>query len=55
MLKRSSDAWHSCMGSDGVTIHGGAQCEDVALRDVGSAGGRWMVGLDDLRGLFQPA
>jgi len=29
-------------------------CGDVALRDVGSVGGRWTVGLDDLRGLFQP-
>ena len=31
----------SCTGSGGVTIHGGVQCGDVALRDVGSgcAGG----------------
>ena len=31
-------------------------CVDVALRDVGSGrGGGWlMVGLGDLRGLFQP-
>ena len=28
---------------------------DVALRDtVGNTDGRWMVGLGDLRGLFQP-
>jgi len=30
---------------------------DVAMRDtwsVGNIGGRWMVGLDDPRGLFQP-
>ena len=26
-------------------------CRDVALRAVVSIGGRWMVGLDDLRGL----
>ena len=32
------------------------KCVDAALRDVvvGNTGGRWMVGLDDLRGLFQP-
>ena len=31
-------------------------CEDVALRDVvsGHGEGGLMVGLDDLRGLFQP-
>ena len=27
---------------------------DVAQRDVGSIGVRWMVELYDLRGLFQP-
>lgn len=27
---------------------------DVAPRAVGSAGGRWVVGLNDLGGLFQP-
>jgi len=30
---------------------------DIVLRDVGywgNIGGRWMVGLDDLGGLFQP-
>ena len=32
--------WHSCTGSDGVTIHGGVQnCGEVALRDVGSGDG----------------
>ena len=47
--------WHSCTGSGGVTVHGGVQCGDVALRDVGSGhGGVGWVGLDDLRSLFQP-
>jgi len=42
--------WHSCTGRCGVTIHGGVQCGDVALRDVGSGhGGVGWVGLDDLR------
>jgi len=42
--------WYSCTGRCGVTIHGGVQCGDVALRDVGSGHGEvgW-VGLDDLR------
>ena len=33
------------------------KCLGVVLRDVikwGNIGGRWMVGLDDLRGLLQP-
>jgi len=33
------------------------KCLDIVLRDMvqwGNIGGRWMVGLDDLRGLFQP-
>jgi len=47
--------WHSCTGSGGVTVHGGVQCGDVALRGVDSGhGGVGWVGLDDLRGLFQP-
>ena len=31
--------WHSCVGSGGVTVYGGVQCGDVALRDVGSGHG----------------
>jgi len=47
---------HSCPESDGVTIlkvfqnHG-----DVALRAVGSTGGRWTIEVDDLSNLFQPS
>ena len=43
----------AAQGGGGVTIPGPA---DV-LRDMlqwGNNGGRWMVGLDDIRGLFQP-
>ena len=47
--------WHSCTGSGGVTVHGGVQCGDVALRAVGSGhGGVGWVGLGDPRALFQP-
>ena len=45
--------WHRCSGSGGVTIPGGVQCGDVALREVGTVG--WVgVGLDDLSDVFQP-
>ena len=33
------------------------KCLDIVLRDIvkcGNIGGRWMVGLDDLGGFFQP-
>jgi len=44
--------WHSCPGKQWLSIPGGVQCGDVAVRDVGTV---WWagVGLDDLRGLFQ--
>ena len=29
------------------------KCLDVVLKDMGNIGDRWMVGLDDLGGLFQ--
>ena len=48
--------WHSCPGSDGVTIRGGVQsCGEVALRDVVSehGGDGLIVGLGDLSSLFQ--
>ena len=44
-------------GSGGITISGGVQENiDVTLRDIvcGHGGDRLMVGLDELRGLFQP-
>ena len=45
----------AAQGGGGVTIPGGVQCGDVALRDiVGSGHGGGGVGLGDLRGLFQP-
>lgn len=31
--------WHSRTGSGGVTVRGGVQCGDVALRGVGSEHG----------------
>lgn len=43
-------------GSGGVTIPEGVQCGDVGLWDVVGRHGEdeRTVGLDDLRGLFQP-
>ena len=48
---------HAAQGSGGVTIPGDAQevsrcTEGCGL--LGNIGDRWMVGLDDLRGFFQP-
>ena len=45
-------------GSGGVTVPGGVHktfrcCTDGHI-SVGYTGDRWTVGLDDLRGLFQP-
>jgi len=47
----------AAQGGGGGTVPGGVQnCADVALRDMvnGHGAGGLMVGLDDLRGLFQP-
>ena len=48
----------AAQGGGGVTIPGGAQekfrCCTEGHGLVGNIGDRWMVGLDDLRGLFQP-
>ncbi len=48
----------SAQGDGGVTVPGGVQgtCRCVTKEHglVGNMGGRWTVGLDDLRGLFQP-
>ena len=45
-------------GGVGVTVPGGVQetfrCCTEGCGLVGNIGGRWTVGLDDLRGLFQP-
>ena len=45
-------------GGGGVTVSGGVQemwrCGTWRRGLVGNIGGRWMVGLDDLGGLFQP-
>ena len=42
----------------GITIPGGVQelwrCGTEECDLVGNSDGRWMLGLDDLRGLFQP-
>ena len=47
-----------CQGGGGVIIPGGVQemfrCGTEGHGLVGSIGGRWMVGLDDLGGLLQP-
>ena len=40
LLRKSSEAPHSCTGRWGITVPGGVQsCGDVALRDVGSGHG----------------
>ena len=53
--RRAVLCWHSCTGSGGVTVHGGVQCGDVALRAVSVGTVGWAeVGLGGLRGLFQP-
>ena len=48
----------AAQGGGGVTDTGGIQetlrCCTEGHGLVGSIGDRWMVGLDDLRGLFQP-
>ena len=49
----------AAQGGDRVTVPVGVQeTLDVVVRDVakweGNGGGRWVVGLDDLRGLFLP-
>ena len=45
-------------GGDGVTVPVGVQetwrCGSEGHGLVGNVGGRWTVGLDDLRGLFKP-
>ena len=47
-----------CQGGGGVTIPRGVHemftCCSKGHVLVGNTGDRWMVGLDDLRGLFQP-
>ena len=46
-----------CPGGGGVTDPGGPQATFRCTEGhglVGDIGDRWMVGLDDLRGLFQP-
>ena len=47
----------AAQGGGGVTFSEGAQeCLDVVPRDMvqcGNIGGRWTVGLNDLRDLFQ--
>ena len=47
-----------CQGGGGITIPGGVQemfrCVTEGCGLVANIGGRWMVGLDDLGGLFQP-
>ncbi len=49
----------AAQGGGGVTVLGGLQetwrCGTEGCGLVGIiGGGRWMVGLDDLKGLFQP-
>ena len=48
----------AAQGGGGVTVPGGVQetcrCGTKEHGLVGSIGGRSVVGLDDLRGLFQP-
>ena len=49
----------AAQGGDRATVPVGVQGTlDVVVRDVakweGNIGGRWVVGLDDLRGLFLP-
>ena len=47
----------AAQGGGGVTVPGGVQ-EPFKCTEghgiVGNTGDRWTVGLDDLRGLFQP-
>ena len=49
---------HSSPGGGGVTVPEGApepwRCGTGGRVLVGSIGGRWAVGLNDVRGLFQP-
>ena len=49
---------HAAQRSDGVTVPGGVQeIWNFSTKErglVGNVGGRWMVGLGDLSGLFQP-
>jgi len=51
---RAAKSWHSCPRSGGVTVPGSVQepqrCGTEEHGSVGSIGGRWTVGLDDLRG-----
>ena len=44
----------SAQGCDGVTLEVFKARADIVLRDMVSGQYWWMVGLDDLRGLFQP-
>jgi len=48
----------AAQGGDGVTMPGRAQetcrCGTEGCGLGGNVGSRWLVGLDDLRGLFQP-
>jgi len=48
----------TAQGGGGVIITGGVQetfrCCTEGHGLVGNSGGTWVVGLDDLRGLFQP-
>jgi len=44
-----------CLGGGGVTVSGGVQEPwRCGTEGHGNTDGRWMVGLGDLRGLFQP-
>lgn len=59
LLRKSGEGLEqAALGSGGVTIPGGSQemckCGTKEQGLVGSVGGRWMFGLGDLRGLFQP-
>ena len=58
LLQESSQALeHAAQGGGGFTIPGGVQeafrCCTEGHGLVGNIDGRWMVRLDDLRGLFQ--
>ena len=59
LLWRSNSAWEwAACGGGRVTVPGGVEelCRCVSLRDMvgGHGGNGLLVGLDDLRGLFQP-
>ena len=58
VCERAVTLEQAAQGGGGVIIPGGVQgsCRCGAKEPglVGSIGGRWAAGLDDLRGLFQP-